>query len=66
MNCCKGFEEENSKVGLHQGGFMGKGGLDWALSSKSWRRKKLFQNHTIVIDTELEETLEIFFHLITT
>lgn len=44
---------------------MGKGGLDWALRSELWKGK-FFQDHTIVIDTELEETLEAFIHLITT
>ena len=49
-----------------QGGIMGKGGLAWALTSESWRGKKLFQDHTTVINLELEEPLETFIHLVTT
>lgn len=39
---------------------MDKSGLGWALF---WGKGR---DHTIVIDRELEETMEVFIHLITT
>lgn len=65
LNCCKGFEEESSEV--------------WAVKEALWRRvvltglrsrrvegKNLFQDHTFIKGTELEETLVILIHLVAT
>lgn len=61
LKLLKEFEEESSEVGRCQGSFLGKGGLEWTLSSENWRRKKLFQDHYSQ-DTKLKETLETFIH----
>ena len=45
---------------------MKKGRLGRALHLGHWRGQKLFQDRTVVIDRELEETVEVFIHLITT
>lgn len=65
LNCCKGFKEESSKVGAVREALWGRVVLT-GLRIQRVEGKNLFQDHTFIIGTELEETLEMLIYFVAT